>query len=298
MLKKNKSTLKIGKIPYANLVPIYYYLNNKCGHSGYKFTRGVPSELNKMLRNGGIDVSPSSSIEYLRYKEKYNIIPNLSISSSGPICSIFLFSKLHLDELSGKTIAVSSDSETSVALLKIILREFYSLKCRFVVVKSNNISKLLSFCSACLLIGDNAMKARKTVMSCGFNPPIPPLVKGGEGGFLTLPLTPCPLPLFVYDLGELWFRHTGLPFVFALWMVRKKALSEKKELIEKLSSDLILAKKYAYKEFPLIAHHAPQIKWLSEKELVRYWKGISYDFTEKHMEGLRLFERYIKRLVK
>ena len=97
---------------------------------------------------------------------------------------------------------------------------------------------------------------------------------------------------FIYDLGELWGKYTGFPFVYALWVIRRKSLSGKGELIKKLSSDLINAKKYAIKNLPLIAGAAPQKKWIGEKELVKYWKIISYDFTEKHMEGLRLFEKY------
>ncbi len=97
---------------------------------------------------------------------------------------------------------------------------------------------------------------------------------------------------FIYDLGELWNRQTGLPFVYALWVIRKKSLLEKGELIKKLSSDLSNAKKYATKNLKLIAKAAPQKKWVGEKELVKYWKIISYDFTEKHMEGLKLFEKY------
>jgi chorismate dehydratase len=101
-----------------------------------------------------------------------------------------------------------------------------------------------------------------------------------------------PPTVYTYDLGELWFKHTGLPFVFALWMIRRKSLLQKNELIKKLSSDLINAKDYVRKRFFLIARRAPQRKWLSTKELLNYWEGISYDFTEKHMEGLRLFEKY------
>jgi len=240
-----------------------------------------------MMRNRRIDVSPSSSIEYLRHKEKYSIIPWLSVSSIGPVRSIFLFSKLPLKSLDKKTIAVSMESETSTVLLKIILREFYSLKCRFVTANTRSFKKVLSNFSACLLIGDQAMReakrirAQSTESSSQTNPPSPPFSKGGMGGFL-----------YIYDLGELWFKHTGLPFVFALWMVKRSTLSKKGELVRKFASDLIKAKEYAPKKTSFIARHAPQRKWLSEKELVNYWKGISYDFTEKHMEGLRLFEEY------
>lgn len=269
-MKKNK--LRIGKIPYANLFPLFYYLDKRCECSAYRFFRGVPSVLNTMLREGKLDVSPSSSVEYLRYKKHYRVLPGLSISSSGPVGSILLFSKFPLNELGGKTIALSSESDTSVVLLKIILREFLSIKCRFKTLIGKSIKKALSSNAAVLLIGDAAMRANKTIVN--------------------YKLQIANSSIFIYDLGELWFRHTGLPFVFALWIVNKKALVHKKELVGKISLDLIDAKKYAAKKFPLIAGHAPQKKWFGEKELVNYWKRISYDFTDSHMEGLRLFERY------
>ncbi|MBI4838799.1 MAG: menaquinone biosynthesis protein [Nitrospirae bacterium] len=277
MSDKKKSTLRIGKIPYANLFPIYHYLEDKCRNAGYKFVKGVPSALNKMLRDGKIDVSPSSSIEFLKCRDKYSIIPWLSLSAEGPVCSIFLFSKYPLESLNKKSIAVSSQSETSVALLKVLLRDFYSLRCKFKEVNSSSVKKILSDFSACLLIGDDAMKEEKKVKSYELR------VKSENKDNPSL---------YVYDLGELWFKHTGLPFVFALWIVKKKTLSEKKELIRRFTSDLVRAKGYAYKKFPLIAKHASQKKWLSEKELVQYWKCISYDFTDRHMEGLCLFEQY------
>jgi chorismate dehydratase len=274
---RKKPILKIGKIPYANLFPIYHYLEDKCKNAGYKFVKGVPSALNKKLRDGEIDISPSSSIEFLKCRDRYSIIPWLSLSAEGPVCSIFLFSKYPLESLDKKSIAVSSQSETSVALLKVILRDFYSLRCKFKEVNSSSVKKILSDFSACLLIGDDAMRARKKGMSDELR------VKSENKDNASL---------YVYDLGELWFKHTGLPFVFALWIIKKKTLSEKKELITRFTSDLVRAKEYAYKKFPLIAKHAFHKKWLSEKELVQYWKCISYDFTDRHLEGLCLFERY------
>ncbi|MBI5099044.1 MAG: menaquinone biosynthesis protein [Nitrospirae bacterium] len=277
-MKDNK--LKIGRIPYANLFPIFYYLETECNHSEYKFVKGVPAKLNKMLREGKLDISPSSSIEYLRNKNKYQILPWFSISSFGPIKSILLFSKRPIHELGGKTIAVSSESETSTALLKIILKEFLSLKCKFKTINQRSVRNILSSFPAVLHIGDTAMREAKKLES------------GVRNDTQNSKLKTQNSKLYIYDLGELWFKYTGLPFVFALWIVSKKAGEEKKELIKKISYDLIRAKKYANKKFPLIAKEAPQKKWLSEKELVDYWKTISYDFTDKHLEGLKLFEKY------
>jgi len=272
--------LRIGRIPYANLFPVFYYLDSKCDQTNYRFTKGVPSRLNKLLRDGKLDISPSSSIEYLRNRNRYLILPFFSISSSGPIDSILLFSKIPLNEMEGKTIALSSESETSVVLLKIILKEFLSIKCKFRTVKIRSVKSALSSFPAFLLIGDTAMKeAKKAVEDYGLQ------VTGKNSK------SP-----YIYDLAELWHIHTGLPFVFALWIVRKKVISEKKDLIMKLSIDLINANRYASGKLDFIANKFPKNKWLNEKSLVSYWKKISYNLTYKHMQGLRLFEKYAKNL--
>jgi len=85
--------LRIGKIPYANLFPIFYILENECDCSEYEFVEGVPSAVNRMLRMGEVDVSPSSSIEYLRHSDEYAIVENHSISSMATVGSIILLSR-------------------------------------------------------------------------------------------------------------------------------------------------------------------------------------------------------------
>lgn len=264
-----RTKLRVGRIPYANLFPIFYYLETKCDTSQYTFIRGVPSRLNKMLRTGEIDMSPSSSIEFLKYKKRYRILPWLSISSAGPIKSILLFSRLPIEDLGGGTIAVTSESATSTALLKIILKEFLSLKCRFKVITLRSVAGILKSFPAVLHIGDTAMMEAKKLSA----------VSGH----------------FIYDLGDLWDKYTGLPFVYALWVVRKKSLHEKSELIKQLSVDLINSKKYVNKKLSVIAEESPHKKWISQKELVSYWKTISYDYTASHVEGLNLFEQYVKK---
>src|SRR5208337_5165615 len=107
------------RIPYANVFPIFYVLDHEVDCSQYTFVEGVPSRLNRMLREGEVDVSPSSSLEYLRSPELYRTISNHSISSRGPVGSIFLFTPKPVEELDGTVIFASSQSETSVALLKI-----------------------------------------------------------------------------------------------------------------------------------------------------------------------------------
>ncbi len=239
-----------------------------------------------MLREGAIDISPSSSIEFLRNKERYSILPFLSISSEGRVESILLFSKYPLNELNDKTIALSSDSDTSVALLKIILREFNGIGCKFKKVNCRAIKRPLSTFSAVLLIGDPAMKEAKRFRLQTTDK------RQKTEDMKDSSLVTRHSSLYIYDLGELWHKHTGLPFVFALWIVRNESLTKKEALVKRLSLDLYNAREYAPKHLQLIADNAPQRKWLSKYELIDYWKNISFNLTARHLEGLKLFEKY------
>ena len=74
-------TLTVGHIAYANCVPFFHYLRAS-GFDG-RIVAGVPSELNRMLAAGAIDLAPSSSFEYGRNWRNYLLLPGHSISSCG-----------------------------------------------------------------------------------------------------------------------------------------------------------------------------------------------------------------------
>ncbi len=276
--------LRIGRINYANLFPIFYMLEHRCDCSAYSFIEGVPSELNRLLRDGEIDISPSSSIEYLRHKDMYTILDGHSISSFGPIGSILLFSTRPIETLRGSTILTSSQSETSVVLLDIILKKFYSIDC-ILKPSNNSFSKAFEYYPAYLLIGDDAMKAEKKVRSSESRV---------RGKTLNSKLNTQNSELFVYDLGDLWHKNTGLPFVFALWIARKD--SETKMLLAKFRSDLSKAKDAALKNLKVMAGESDLITTMSEDEIVSYWAGISYDLDNEHKKGLELFSKYAEEL--
>lgn len=262
----NSQKLKIGRISYANLFPIFYILQKKCDCSGYEFVDGVPSELNKKVRKGEIDISPSSSIEYIRNQDRYILIENNSISSKGPVGSILLFSRRPIETLNGLTILASSQSETSVVLLQIIFKKFYEIECRLKST-AEPLGKGIKSHSAYMLIGDEALTEA-----------------------LKWP------KLFIYDLAELWYKHTGLPFTFAFWIARRDCCVENTEMFKKFTDDLNTARAYAVKNFKTIASESYLINLFSEEELVLYWKGISYDFGNDHKKGFDLFRDYAEEL--
>lgn len=253
--------LRIGKIPYLNLFPFFYFLE-KLKEPVFEFIEDIPSGLNKKLRSGEVDVSPSSSIEYLLHQDLYEIIENHSISSKGPVKSIILFSKCPLKELTNKTLLVTEQSDTSIIQLKIIANIFLKLDIK---IKRSNLSleEGLKEYPAYLLIGDEAMK--NVYLNKKF---------------------------YIYDLGELWQRYTGLPFVYALWIIRKDAINNKGLLIKKLKEGLDNIKRDFLKA-PAQICHLPEISnIIGPQEVLSYWKTLSFDLTEEHKRGLEFFRHY------
>jgi chorismate dehydratase len=170
-----------------------------------------------------------------------------------------LFSPLPLEELDGADIALTGESETSVALLKILLA------CRYAFTNSFHTASAAEQAVVnvpLLLIGDRALRAGLKVNN-----------------------------RYVYDLGKLWFEFTGLPFVFALWLVRRAAVEKYSSSLKLLAERLVIAKQCAIASFADIAADPMQADWTTAEFLLNYWQTISYDFDERHQAGLQLFFR-------
>lgn len=275
--------LRIGRISYLNLLPIFRTLRSKRDCSDYEFVEGYPAALNAMLRDGRIDVSPSSSIEYLRRPDDYTLIDGHSISSSGAIKSILLFSRVSLRDLDGREVFVTHQSETSSALLEVILRKFEEIDCR-TAVSSIPFSEAIKSHSAFLAIGDEALEALYTAQNVADECPETGCTFLGFGSDR----------YFVYDLGEVWYERTGLPFVFALWIARRNLPDHKKSLLERFVRDLDFAKEQSSKRFTELASSVEFV--MTPGDIAEYWKLISYDFTDAHRKGLELFRSYLVEL--
>ncbi|MGA7826036.1 MAG: menaquinone biosynthesis protein [Geobacteraceae bacterium] len=255
--------LCIGQIDYANCFPIFSALQRNFDCSNYRFVRGTPSVLNRQLLSGGIDLCPSSSIAYARSAETLRLIPDLSISSVGPVQSVKLFSRIPLAELDRTCIGLTVESETSVALLKIILQKFYRFSNEFASVLVDDAFILGNNCPAILVIGDSALKWTQKFTD-----------------------------MFQYDLGELWYSWTGLPFVFALWMIRDEVVRKFPEESAGVQASLIGAKRIAVSTLEELVSAGTEYDWMGREALLEYWKIISYDLTPWHLEGVRTFFRF------
>jgi chorismate dehydratase len=108
--------VRLGRIGYVNMAPVFYRLDAEVEE-----VVGVPTELNRALLDGEIDVAPISSIEYARNADRLRLLPRLCVSSEGAVDSIQLVSRIPLEQV--RTIAVTPESATSVVLTKVLLPE-------------------------------------------------------------------------------------------------------------------------------------------------------------------------------
>jgi chorismate dehydratase len=106
--------IRLGRISYVNMAPVFFRLAMEVEE-----VAGVPTELNRRLVAGEIDVAPISSIAYAREADKLRLLPRLCVSSEGAVESIQLISKTPLERI--RTVAVTPESATSVVLTKVLL---------------------------------------------------------------------------------------------------------------------------------------------------------------------------------
>src|SRR5207253_9485462 len=123
----------------VNMAPVFYRLQAEVEE-----IQGVPTDLNRRLVAGEIDLAPISSIEYARHADTLRILPRLCVSSEGAVDSIQLVSRVPLERV--RTIAVTPESATSVVLTKVLLPEAEHVA-------------LGEEADAKLLIGDAALKS-------------------------------------------------------------------------------------------------------------------------------------------
>jgi chorismate dehydratase len=252
-------TLRIGRIAYLNVAPYFHYLREE-GFTG-EIIAGVPAELNAMLADGFIDACPSSSYEYGLHAEDYLLLPGLSISSVGPVHSVLLFTPGPLSSLPGSDVVITGESATSINLLKILLQEFCGINDVTFTVPRGDVEEHLNAGKSALLIGDRALSAAQD----------------------------CPEGYQMTDLGALWYHFTGLPFVFALWILRRDVVEKSMNLIQQLAAFLHQSRERAFSRLPEMACELSENSGFSASQLEEYWRGMSYELTDGHIEGLRLY---------
>jgi chorismate dehydratase len=254
------SKLRLGRIDFLNVLPIYYPLEAGIIANPFAIVPGVPSKLNELCAGGALDISPVSSIEYARRAGLYYIVPDLSISSEGAVKSVLLLSRRPIERLSGKMVLASPTSHTAVGLLKVLCRLRYGVDLQFETGICSDYAARPDLPDACLTIGDEALRL------------------GGSGLFP-----------HVLDLGTAWFEWTGLPFVFAVWVVRRQTAAEKNGQLKAAIETLVCSKRWGLANIGTICEQAAKTGLLGITELEEYYSCLRYDLNQRERKGLDLF---------
>jgi chorismate dehydratase len=278
--------LSIGRISYVNCYPVYGAIDRGILPLDGRLVSGVPTELNRKMAEGELDVSVVSAVEYARDADRYLLLPDLAISCDGPVRSVMLFSNVPAEELTGKTVVVSKSSMTSVALLELLFDHVWHAKPNFVLgdAEMTDIAGCGEQYGARLVIGDAALvlaagrAGRKAVEGYGSAPHL-------QAGAPRYP--------YAYDLGETWKQWTGLPFVFAVWVAQRTA---KVAEALKVHAQLIESRNWGITHLDILAEQAYGTTGVSLEDCQAYLSGLDYGLSYQHLAGLtEFFRRLVQR---
>ena len=179
--------LKISAVSYLNTIPFIHGLKQSELIKTIDLQLDYPSICADKLINGTVDLALVPVAVIPKLKEAY-IISDYCIGANGAVDTVCLYSDVPIEEI--ESIALDYQSRTSVALLRVLLKEYWQLNPE---LKKANVGfeENIKGNHAALVIGDRAF-ALNTKHA------------------------------YIYDLSAIWKEMTGLPFVFAAWVANTK----------------------------------------------------------------------------
>jgi len=247
------TTVRIGMVNFINTAPFYSVWQSRPPEPSWRVTEAVPTRLNRLLHAGELDLAIASSHEYAAHPESYRILDGLSISSNGAVGSVFLFSDRRPEDLDGRTVGLSPQSQTSNHLVKIVLEELYQVRPRYVLDRDAETEAEVS-------IGDEALRWH---------------IEGRHR--------------YAVDLGQAWMEFCGLPFVFAAWLVRRDFWDQAADTVRRVRDRLVACVAAGNEQLAAIsAAVAPRIP-MDVERCHRYLAGLQYDLDEAKKRSLALF---------
>ena len=252
--------MRLGRIGYVNCYPVYGAIDRGLVAVPASLVTGTPAELNNRLADGRLDVSVISAVAYARHAADFELLPDLAISSDGPVRSVLLFSRRAPEQLDGARVLVSTASRTSVELLALLARDRWNvaLDTAPAPAEPGDLERLSEVPhDGVLVIGDAA------------------LLLSAQRAYT-----------HVTDLGEAWKAWTGLPFVFAVWAVKRSLPGETKKELAGIIERSLSSGETRYGEIGRF--HGRQIG-LSTGEVEEYLEGFNFRLGERERQAMQEF---------
>ena len=262
--------MRLAAVSFMNAVPLVHGLADQ-GQGEVYLETDLPSRLAVRLEEGQVDAALVPVVEAFRGRAGA-FVPGVSIACRGPVASVQMFHRGPVPDL--KLVRVDRGSRSSVALLRILLREVHGCEPQFREVEPV-VERDAGRDEADLVIGDRCFAFYRD------------LVREGDG------------QVQVLDLGQEWFSFTGLPFVFAAWAVsprfqREASRARKQLLVEVLQG----ARQSGMRDLAAISRREAAAGHLgcdglaTEEAINRYFRYfLNYDLGADEQAGLNRFHQ-------
>jgi chorismate dehydratase len=255
---------RVGHIQFLNCLPLYWGLARTGTLLDLELTKDTPEKLSEQLVRGDLDIGPITLVEYLRNAAGLVALPDIAVGCDGPVMSCVIVSTRPVEELDGARVALGSTSRTSVRLARLLLAERFGVTPHYFTCPPD-LSEMMREADAAVLIGDPALRAS---------------------------LHDAPrLGLRVFDLGELWKEWTGLPFVFALWAVRREYLAEHPETVRQAHRAFLDSRDLSLTEVGKVAEQAARWESFDAALLERYFTTLDFRLGARQLTGIAEFAR-------
>lgn len=240
-------TIKIGLMPYLNSEVFYYTFDT----TGVEMCPMVPSVMARAAEMGVLDAGPIPIVDCFRLEDRFIPVNGFCIATVDRARSILFFANKPIEELGGAMVAITDETSTSARLTRVLLAHKYH-------VRPASYVHLDKPHDAYLLIGDTAMQNQ----------------------------TPTDEFPYRYDLGQVWYEWTGLPFVFARWIMRNDlAASQQIWLHDQIANSISIA----MENVDAIANKRSVDLRLTHNEVAEYVRSFHYVLGEAEEEAILRF---------
>jgi chorismate dehydratase len=192
VFKGDRKIFKMGKtrisiVSYLNSKPFLYGLDNHMDNQSVHLSLDIPSKIVAKLDMGLTDIGliPVAGLQYL---SEYHIMSDFCIGSVEKVRTVVLVSDVPLEQVD--TILMDYQSRSSVLLAKILAKFYWKKEFKWENTCCDFHLKSIHGNIAGVVIGDRVFDIENKYK-------------------------------YTYDLSEVWFHFTGLPFVFAVWVANK-----------------------------------------------------------------------------
>jgi chorismate dehydratase len=243
--------LRVGIVNFLNSKPLAWGFLK--GHHADLFAPSYhpPAMVARMLGQGNLDVGLIPSIEVQRLPQ-LRVLSDICVAARHEVRSVLLLSRCPPEQI--RRVALDQNSRTSVALLRILLRERWHVDPEYLHERPDP-ERMLAEADAALVIGDPALKVDRD-------------------------------RYLVHDLAGEWHALTGLPFVFAVWAVRPEV--ELPDLPFYFKSSL----RYGLSSLDTLVREAAADLGLESSEVREYLtENLSFFLRRDEIEGLEEFYR-------